>query len=173
MSENSDIETATGTDPEVDVSQDASDNELYHGYSVDDESQPQSTGDSLVDDDRGLAEPMDEGFSPPEKWSAGQRWGNTPLEEEMGESFDQRLEQEQPEPDPYDQAEREAESGELNELITEGDSTQRPRAGRLVAPDEGAHTDVEKDLVAQDVGIDGAGAGAEEAAVHVVDDDEL
>ena len=41
-----------------------------------------------------------------------------------------------------------------------------------MAEDEGAHTDTEKDLVATDVGIDGAAAGAEEAAVHVVDDPE-
>ena len=46
------------------------------------------------------------------------------------------------------------------------------RAGRLVAEDEGVRTDAEKDLVATDVGIDGAAAGAEEAAVHVVDDPE-
>src|SRR3954470_9206041 len=103
-----DPDTAIGTDPAVDVTQDASDNESYHGYSVDDETQPQSTGDSLVDDDRGLADPLDEGYSPPEKWSAGQGFGNTPLEESMGESLEQRLEQEIPEPDPYDVAEREA-----------------------------------------------------------------
>ena len=76
-----------------------SDKESYGGYSVDDEDQPQSTGDSLVDN-RGLEEPLDEGYSPPEKWSAGQKWGNTPLEEELGETIDQRLEQEEPEPDP-------------------------------------------------------------------------
>ncbi|NHA70183.1 DUF5709 domain-containing protein, partial [Phycicoccus flavus] len=45
------------------------------------------------------------------------------------------------------------------------------RSGRLVAPDEGAGTDVEKDLVSEDVGVDGAGASAEEAAVHVVDEE--
>ena len=44
------------------------------------------------------------------------------------------------------------------------------RAGRLVAPDEGAHTDTEKDLVAEDVGVDGGAASAEEAAMHVVED---
>ncbi len=43
-----------------------------------------------------------------------------------------------------------------------------PRAGRLVAQDEGAHPDTEADLVAQDAGIDGGAASAEEAAVHVV-----
>lgn len=45
------------------------------------------------------------------------------------------------------------------------------RAGRLVAPDEGAHEDAEKDIIAEDVGIDGAAASAEEAAVHLVDED--
>ena len=47
-----------------------------------------------------------------------------------------------------------------------------PRAGRLVAEDEGAHPDEEADLVARDAGIDGGGATAEEAAIHVVDDDD-
>ena len=47
-----------------------------------------------------------------------------------------------------------------------------PRAGRLVAEDEGAHPDEEEDLVARDVGIDGGAASAEEAAVHVVEDDD-
>lgn len=45
------------------------------------------------------------------------------------------------------------------------------RAGRLVAPDEGAHTDTVSEEVAEDVGIDGGAAGAEEAAVHVIPDE--
>lgn len=175
MSENPDIATEIGTDPGVDVTNDASDNESYHGYSVDDETQPQSTGDSLVDE-RGLAEPLDEGYSPPEKYSAAQGWGNTPLEESLGESLDQRVQQEIPEPDPYDQAEREAERGDLEDLVAGTGSDPQvgdERAGRLVAPDEGAREDTEAALAAQDVGIDGAGAGAEEAAVHVIEDDQL
>jgi hypothetical protein len=179
--EQPDIAAEIGTDPAVDTTGDTTDNESYHGYSVDDETQPQSTGDSLVDDDRGLAEPLDEGYSPPEKWSAGQGFGNTPLEESMGESLDQRLDQEVPEPDPYELADAEAERGDLASLVaeespTEGEITpdaDGERAGRLVAEDEGVRTDTEKDLVATDVGIDGAAAGAEEAAVHVVDDPEL
>ena len=137
-------------------------NESYNTYSVDDEDQPQSTGDSLVDD-RGLPEPLDEGYSPPEKWSPAEGYGNTPLEEELGETLDQRIAQEEPEPDPYELAATETEdvSGEVG---TE-------RAGRLVEPDEGVHADVEGDLLAQDVGIDGAGASAEEAAVHVIDEE--
>jgi len=141
-----------------------SDNESYHGYSVDDETQPQDTGDSQADSDRGLEEPLDEGYSPPESWSAGQKYGNTPLEEEMGESLDQRLEQEVPEPDPYEEAQvlREEVGGEVG----------AGRSGRLVAEDEGVHEDTEKDMVAEDIGIDGAGASAEEAAMHTMDPDE-
>ncbi len=181
MSEQPDIDTEIGTDPAVDVTGDTTDNESYHGYSVDDETQPQSTGDSLVDD-RGLPEPLDEGYSPPEKWSAAQGFGNTPLEESTGESLEQRVEQEVPEPDPYEVADEEAARGDLAPLVAEdssdGEAVQAAvdgradggRAGRLVADDEGVRVDTEKDLVATDVGIDGAAAGAEEAAVHVVDD---
>ncbi|MCW2843851.1 MAG: hypothetical protein JWN22_1767 [Nocardioides sp.] len=152
-----------GTDPGVDVTEDAStQQESYHGYSVDDEDQPQGSGDSLVDD-RGLSEPLDEGYSPPEKWSAAQGYGNTPLEEELGETLDQRVAQEIPEPDPYVAADLES-----TDPDTEVGSE---RAGRLVAEDEGVRTDTEKDLVAGDVGIDGAAASAEEAAVHVLADD--
>jgi hypothetical protein len=140
-------------------------NEEYNGYSVDDEDQPQSTGDSLVDDDRGLDDPLDEGYSPPEKWSAAQGYGNTHLEELLGETLDQRLNQEEPEPDPYEAAETEEEP-DVGEV---GDK----RSGRLVAEDEGIGPDTEKDLVAFDVGIDGAAAGAEEAAVHTIDEDDL
>ena len=138
-------------------------NESYNTYSVDDEDQPQGDGDSLVDS-RGLDEPLDEGYSPPEKWSAGEGFGNTPAEEEQGETLDQRIAQEEPEPDPYEQAASESEDV-TGEVGTE-------RAGRLVDEDEGLGPDLEKDLVAEDVGIDGAGASAEEAAVHVIDDEE-
>ena len=175
-----DVQAEIGTDPAVDITGDSTDNESYHGYSVDDETQPQGEGDSLVDD-RGLPEPLDEGYSPPEKWSVAQGFGNTPLEESMGETLEQRVDQEVPEPDPYAVADAEAERGELAALVAEdsadGEAVQADveaaggdRAGRLVAEDEGVRTDTEKDLVATDVGIDGAAAGAEEAAVHIVDD---
>jgi hypothetical protein len=136
------------------------DSETYGGYSVDDEDQPQGDGDSLSDD-RGLAEPLDEGYSPPEKWSVGQGYGNTPLEEELGETLDQRLAQEEPEPDPY--AEEDVEDLDDGEV---GDA----RAGRLVAPDEGTGEDQDSEMFADDAGIDGACASAEEAAMHVVND---
>jgi hypothetical protein len=137
------------------------DSEVYGDYSVDDEDQPQGDGDSLSDN-RGLDDPLEEGYSPPEKWSVAEGYGNTPLEEELGETLDMRIAQEEPEPDPY--AEQDADildDGEVGDV----------RAGRLVAPDEGAHEDVDGELYAEDAGIDGAGASAEEAAVHVVDDE--
>jgi hypothetical protein len=137
-------------------------NESYNTYSVDDEDQPQSEGDSLVDD-RGLAEQLDEGYSPPEKWSVAEGYGNTPYEEEVGESLDQRLAQEDPEPDPYDAA--------ANETENVGGEVGTARAGRLVEENEGVGVDDEPDLVAEDVGIDGAASTAEEAAVHVVADE--
>ena len=137
-----------------------SDSEIYGGYSVDDEDQPQGDGDSMSDD-RGLTEPLDEGYSPPEKWSVGQGYGNTPLEEELGETLDQRIAQEEPEPDPY--AEEDVEDLDDGEVGI-------ARAGRLVAPDEGAGEDEDSEMFADDAGIDGAGASAEEAAMHVVND---
>ena len=46
------------------------------------------------------------------------------------------------------------------------------RAGRLVAPDEGAHGDDDAEAWGRDVGVDGGAASAEEAAMHVIDADE-
>ncbi len=109
-------------------------------------------------DDRGIEDTLDEGIVPPQKWSPGQGFGNTAAEQLEGESLDQRLSQEEPEPDPYtDVAE------DINDAQVGAE-----RSGRLVAPDEGAHEDTERDALAFDVGIDGAGATAEEAAMHVI-----
>ncbi|GIJ34256.1 DUF5709 domain-containing protein [Verrucosispora sp. WMMD703] len=47
-------------------------------------------------------------------------------------------------------------------LGTSADAT----VGRLVEPDEGAHTDQETDSIAYDAGAAGGGASAEELAVH-------
>ena len=106
-------------------------------------------------------DPLDTGYEPPDKWSAGERFGNTLAEEREGESLDQLLAEEEPEPDPY--AARDEDDDEDAPLgVDEPDR----RSGRLVAEDEGAHSDTEADLVARDVGIDGGAASAEEAAVH-------
>jgi hypothetical protein len=159
----------------------------YGTYSTDDEDQMPAEdtlgkdgGPDDVDDE------LDRGYSPPEKWSAAQGFGNTPYEEATGETLEQRIAQEQPETDELGAAEAELDEvrahpgtaadtalltgiDEQDELREVGDE----RAGRLVAPDQGLAEDTEKDLVGDDVGIDGAAASAEEAAVHVIPDDEV
>lgn len=134
--------------------------EDYGSYSVDDEDQLQPE-DTL--NDRGVDDLLDEGYSPPEKWSAGEGFGTTADEALQGESLDQRIAQEVPDVDPY------AEQGE----DVGGPEVGHARSGRLVASDEGARSDDDSELYAEDVGIDGAAAGAEEAAVHVVDEDDF
>ncbi|WP_436702171.1 DUF5709 domain-containing protein [Nocardioides sp. BYT-33-1] len=138
------------------------DPEQYEGYSVDDEDQLQPE-DTLADGD--VEDELDRGYSPPEKYSAAQRYGNTPWEQAHDRPLEDRLAEEEPEPDP--DAERSAVSDPEDPEAEVGDE----RAGRLLEPDEGAGDDVEKDLVAEDVGIDGAGASAEEAAMHVISED--
>jgi hypothetical protein len=108
-------------------------------------------------------DPLDTGILPADRWSAGEGFGTTLAEERAGESLDQLLAEEDPDPDPY------AEAAEPEDDPLTGDDLE-PRAGRLVAEDEGSHPDTEADLVARDVGIDGGAASAEEAAVHVQDD---
>ena len=137
------------------------DRESYGDYSVDDEDQP-SNVDGLPDPD--VEDELDRGYSPPEKWSAAQGYGNTPYEEATGESLDQRVAQEDPEADPYAEADR---GDDPDDDLDDGEVGDQ-RAGRLVDPDQGLGEDTESDLVGEDVGIDGAAASAEEAAVHVV-----
>ena len=128
--------------------------------SVDDETQLQPE-DTL--DDRGVDDVLDEGYSPPEREPAHLRNAPTGAEQLEGETLDERLAQEEPEPDPY------AEADQIDSELD--DAEPDPRAGRLVAPDEGDRPDVEKDEIATDVGIDGGAASAEEAAMHVIGED--
>jgi hypothetical protein len=108
---------------------------------------------SLID--RGVDDPLDEGYSPPERYSQLIREGEH-------ETLDERLEDEIPEPDPY--------APQDEEILDDGEVGDE-RAGRLMEPNEGLGPDEESDLVGIDVGIDGGAASAEEAAVHVVPDD--
>ena len=113
-------------------------------------------------------DPLDQGILPADRWSAGERFGTTASEEEAGESLDQLLAEEEPDVDPYAEADDEDED-EDTDGSRAGGYTADPRSGRLVAQDEGIGPDDEPDLVARDVGIDGGAAGAEEAAVHTIE----
>jgi hypothetical protein len=113
------------------------------------------TGDGSLES---LDEPEETRYDPPDHRPSATRYGTTAAEQAAGESLDQRLAQEEPEFD--------------GDLLVEA-SSLAPRAGRLVAPDEGAHDAEEEDMIAQDVGRAGYAASAEEAAMHVVDEDQL
>jgi hypothetical protein len=125
-------------------------------------------------------DPLDRGVVPPERWSAGVRFGDTATEQSEGESLDQLLSEEEPDPalefdDDEGEEDEEEEDDDAGDEDVDGlllDDGPDPRAGRLVAEDEGAHPDEEEDLVARDVGIDAGGATAEEAAMHVVEEDD-
>jgi Family of unknown function (DUF5709) len=148
-------------------------------YSMGDEVyQPQ--GDEVVEDagplesedtlnDRGV-EPLDEGYSPPERPLAVDEWGTTAAEQHRSEPLERRLAREVPEepgPEGDDIGDMAGAEGEPWDEEVGG-----PRAGRLVAPDEGAHAATDEELFASDVGIDSGAASAEEAAVHIVSEPE-
>lgn len=139
------------------------DREIYGDMSVDDEDQLQP-GDTLDDGD--LEDVLDRGYSPPDRAPKGYEDYPTEAERLQGESLDEKLAEEEPEPDPYaeDTTDREDENA-LDEQLGLDEADER--SGRLVQPDEGLGEDVDKQEVALDVGIDGAGASAEEAAMHI------
>jgi hypothetical protein len=114
--------------------------------------------------DDGVADPLDVGYEPADKWSGANRFGTTVAEQRQGESLDDLLAEEEPDVDPYAD-----EDTDEDELTRRGDE-EDPRAGRLIAEDEGLGPDEERDAVAFDAGIDSAAASAEEAAIHVTDD---
>jgi hypothetical protein len=143
-------------------------------YQPDASDQREDTGlldaeDTLEND--GVDDPLDRGWSPPDRPLAVEHTGVTAAERHQGETLDQRLAEEQPDlvaPDGDGLGDAEGTDGELLD-----NEVGALRSGRLVAPDEGAHEDEESALVATDVGIDGAAASAEEAAMHIVDEDAL
>jgi hypothetical protein len=122
--------------------------------------------DTLEDD--GVDDPLDRGWSPPERPWAVEHTGVTAADRE---TLDERLAEELPEaPVPEGDGIGDYDGGDGELLDNEVGAR---RSGRLVAPDEGAHEDDESGLIATDVGIDGAAASAEEAAMHIVDEDAL
>ena len=134
-------------------------------YSREDDNQLQPE-DTLID--RGVDDVLDEGYSPHERPYGRGAYGPS-------ESIDQLLAEEEPDPlsrigNPLDtdeqqrsdEAERETEFPQRREV-------GRLRAGRLIAPDRGFGEDTEAELVAEDIGVSGGAASAEEAAIHIID----
>ncbi|TPG35688.1 DUF5709 domain-containing protein [Mycolicibacterium hodleri] len=107
--------------------------------------------DTLVD--RGVDDLLDEGYSPPDRWR----------EPRDDETLDELLSEEEPDPAmQLDEPDEQSGDDEVGDV----------RAGRLVAPDEGSGPDDEAGLFGSEAGIDGGAASAEEAAVHVIADED-
>ncbi len=148
--------------------------------------------DQLSED--GMDTILEQGYSPNERPLALDTFGTTLAEERQGETLDQRIAQEEPDPNlavdlvEGEPAVRADEAGEalddvdlgtaevpdsvFDDGIIDDGEVGDARAGRLVDPDAGGAGDTEKDLVGYDVGVDGAAASAEEAAMHIIGETE-
>ena len=106
-------------------------------------------GDTLLD--RGVDAALDAAWVPPDRDPGIDV--PTVAEQEAGESLDEKLAQEVPD------------VGETEESFLDEDVFEigTERSGRLVEPTDSAGA-----LTGQDVGVDGAAATAEEAAVHLI-----
>lgn len=111
-----------------------------------------------------------EGYSPLEYRSGNLSWGFTPREAHGHEPLAARLARELP-----DLADDNRGDGLGDTWDTDGelldDQVGSARAGRLVLTDA-TSLDPQADYWASDVGIDGGAASAEEAAIHVVYEDQ-
>lgn len=106
--------------------------------------------------------------APADRSVASRDYGTTVNEQMHKEPLEQRLAREEPDVgadvDPLANVRVDEQDDDL-------DPTER-EVGRLVEPDQGAHPDVEKDAVADDLGADGGGMSAEERAMHLTDEPE-
>jgi hypothetical protein len=123
-------------------------------------------------------DPLDRGVATPDRWSAGMRYALEGEEDE--ESLDELLDEEEPDIDDDSDDETWDENATGQDVTRyRRDEGADLRAGRLVTEDESDYDDgdsprvLEDELVARDEGIDGGGASAEEAALHVTDGDEV
>ena len=132
--------------------------ETQPGYDVTEGVSEQLTVSDTLSDER-LDDFLDEGYNPPDREPSVQV--PTQAEEERGQNLDQLLRAETPEVWQRD---------DENLFDESGDEVGDVRAGRLIGDGSDAFADSRNDVLADDVGIDGAGASAEEAAMHVIDE---
>src|ERR1035437_8681217 len=135
-----------------DPSSDIDENELEDDGTLD--------ASDTLDGDPG-DDPLDQGIVPPDRWSAGEGFGTTLAEERAGESLDQLLAEEEPDQVPYADA----------DLPLDGSLTEKePRAGRLVAGDQGSDPDRQSGLVPGAAGSAAGAATPAEPPAHVTYD---
>ncbi len=144
-------------------------------YSVDDENQL-SAEDTLDSD----GDPLDRGYTVADRLQGSTAHGVTAWEQSNGETIDQRLRQETPDPYSAYDARRDAAGADDDGMVNGDDpeairaqlSAQEPgRVGRIVAPDEGLGEDREARLVAREERAT-SWDSPEESAMHYVDGEE-
>lgn len=109
--------------------------------------------DTLADHE--IDDVLERGYDPPD---------HRPARHPEHEDLDQRLAEEVPDVLAVDV------DAEPDPDYPSSDEVGERRSGRLVAPDEGSLADTDAQMLARDIGVDGAGASAEEAAMHVIDE---
>lgn len=147
----------------------------------------QRTDDVRISADEGDDDPV----VPPDMMPRSTEWGTTAVEEEQGESIDQRVAQE--EPDPYSAYGRPGSTEALDadglpesdDATVGGDDPDAIRADedwlgdeevgggrsvRVVADDEGDRPDTDSQAWGRDAGFEDDGGSAEESAMHVIED---
>jgi hypothetical protein len=122
-------------------------------------------------------DPLDRGVVPPERWSRAIRYDSTPADQQAARSLDGLLSAEEPDIS-LDQNNPAQHDDGWDENATEDDIVRLARdngpdlrAGRLTLDDETPQLIPNADYVAYDAGVDGGGATAEEAAIHLLDDE--
>ena len=118
-------------------------------------------------------DPLDRGVTPPQRWSTAIR-----AEQQDTDALDQELAAEEPDvgTEAGDDApdlgwDENATDQDIARLALDGGSD--PRSGRLTAVEDDPDIAADPDLVGYDAGVDGGGASAEEAAVHLVGEDSV
>jgi hypothetical protein len=113
------------------------------------------------------------GYSPVDRPLASSGWGTTAYEAATHEPFDRRLARELPDFGVDNGADDGDGLGDTSDTDGEliDDQVGYLRSGRLVWRLQDG-TDPSSDLLATDVGIDGAAASAEEAAIHTIPDND-
>jgi hypothetical protein len=128
----------------------------------------ESLDDEELADDEADDDVEGPGYSPADRPVESFAWGVTAHEARTHEPFDQRLARELPDFGANDDGDGFGDASDTDgELID--DQVGDLRSGRLVWQLQDP-ADLSSDLLATDVGIDGAAASAEEAAVHIVDE---
>jgi hypothetical protein len=132
------------------------------GTSADPETTAEGDTDQLELDDmlleRGVGDLLDEGYSPPDRPPNPHRL-ETDLDQELGAPLDEKLAEEEPEVWDTDPG-------------PDVGAREPDRAGRLTAAEPDATGWPKADTRAVDVGVAGGAASAEEAAMHLIGEDQ-